>query len=64
MIGAGEGCGIAGVGPAQSVAAMPADIEKGMDLVGTVAHHQNRVFAHIGGQKVAGPRDLTLMTEE
>ena len=64
MIGAGEARGVAGVGAAQPVAAMAADIEKGAHPAGTVAHHQHRVLAHIGRQEIARLRDLAFVAQE
>ena len=40
---------------------MPADIEKSAHAAVIVADHENRVFAHIGGQEIAGLRDLALV---
>src|SRR5271166_4022727 len=64
VIGAGEGGGIAELGAAQPVAAMAADIQKGMHLARRVAHNENRVFAHVSGEKIAGLRDLALMAQK
>ncbi len=47
VIRAGEDAGVARIGPAQPVAAMAADVEKGMHLSLCIPHHQDRVFAHI-----------------
>src|SRR5262249_10271042 len=64
VIGAGKTSGVARGGAAQTVAAMPADIQEGMDLAVTVADHQNRVLAHIGSDEVAGLRNLALMAQK
>ena len=64
VIGAGEARGVAAVGAAQPVAAMPADIEKGVHLAAGVAHDQHRVLAHVGGEEIAGPRDLAVVAQE
>src|SRR5271169_5573409 len=64
VIGAGEGGGIAELGAAQPVAAMAANIQKGMHLARRVAHNENRVFAHVSGEKIAGLRDLALMAQK
>jgi len=61
MIGTGEGRGIADIGPAQPVAAMVADVEKGADLPLAVPHHQDRVLAHGGTKEVARAGDLALV---
>src|SRR5215469_1174358 len=62
--GAGEGGGVADLGAAQSVAAMPADIQKGMHLARRVAHDENWVFTHVSGEEIARPRDLALMAQK
>src|SRR6516225_4893275 len=64
VIGAGKARGITRIGAAQPVAAMTAHIEEGADLARGVAHHQNRVFAHIAGQEIAGLRDLAVMAQK
>src|SRR5208283_4690553 len=64
MIGAGEARGIAGISTAQPVAAMAADIQEGVHLARAVAHHENRVFAHIGRKEITGLRDLAFMAQE
>src|SRR5215469_7811907 len=64
VIGAGEGRGIAGAGAAQPVAAMAAHVEECAHLAARVAHHENRVLAHISRKEVAGLRDLALMAQE
>src|SRR5262245_28409774 len=43
---------------------MAADIEECADFARSVAHHQNRVFAHIGGKEIAGLRDLAVMAQK
>ena len=64
VIGAGKARGIAAVGAAQAIAAMAADIQKGVDLAVAVAHHQHRVLAHIGRVEIAGLGDLALVAQE
>ena len=64
MIGADEARRIAVVGAAQPVAAMAADIEEGAHRPGAVAHHQNRVLAHRGGQEIARLGDLAVVTQK
>src|SRR5271156_1919752 len=64
VIGTGKGGGVAGIRPTQPVAAVPADIEKRVDLAGTVAYHQNRVLAHIGREEIARLGDLALVAQE
>ena len=64
MIGAGEARGVAGVGAAQAIAAVAADIEKGVHLAASVAHHQHRVLAHVGGQEIARARDLAVVAQK
>src|SRR5262252_4043832 len=64
MIGAGEGGGVADIGPAQPIAPMPADVEEGVEGAPAVAYHQDRVFAHKRAEEVAGLGDLTLMAEK
>src|SRR6266567_7760000 len=64
VIGAGEARGIAAIGAAQPVAAMAADVEKGVDLARAVAHHQHRVLAHISREEVARLRDLALVAQK
>ena len=64
VIGAGEAGGVAIVGTAEAVAAMAADIEKGADLAGAVAHHQHWVLAHPGGEEITRTRDLAVMAQE
>src|SRR5215469_13019392 len=46
VIGTGEAGGVAGIGAAQTVAAMAADVEEGAYLPAAVMHHENRVFTH------------------
>src|ERR1700719_2700203 len=43
---------------------MAADIQKGVHLACRVAHDQNRVFAHVSGEKVSRPRDLAVMAQK
>jgi hypothetical protein len=64
VIGAGERRGIAGIGAAHQVAAMPADIQEGTRFALGIAHHQNRIFIHVGGEEIARLHDLALMAEE
>src|ERR1700740_1666519 len=64
VIGAGETGSISGVGSAQTVAAMPADIQERPHLAGTVAHDQHWIFAHIGREEVARLWDLALVAEK
>src|SRR5262249_36560519 len=64
MIGAGEGLGIAPIGPAEAITPMAAHIEKGMDLSLAVSSHENRVFAHGGAEEVARLGDLALMAQK
>ena len=64
MIGAGEGGGIASIGAAQPVAAVTADIQKGVHLALRIAHHQHGIFTHIGGEKIAGRGNLALMAQK
>src|SRR5271156_4046679 len=63
VIGAGKGGGIAGIGAAQPVATMTAYIQKSVNLPRCIAHHQNRVLAHIGGEEIARLRDLALVAQ-
>src|SRR6516164_1195082 len=64
VIGAGERGGVADLGATQPVAAMPADIQKGVHLARRVAHDENRVFTHVSGEEIARPRDLALMAQK
>src|SRR5262245_43399605 len=64
MIGAGEMLGIAYLGATQPVAAMAADVEKGMDLPSAVPHDQHGVFSHVGAEEIARVSNLALMAEE
>src|SRR5262245_13528365 len=64
VIGTREGGGVAGVGAAQPIAAMPADVQEGAELTFAVADHQDRVLAHVRAEEVARPRDLALVAEE
>ena len=64
VIRAGKARGVAAIGAAQPIAAMPADIEKSARPAVTVAHHENGVFAHVGSQEIAGPRDLAFVAQE
>ena len=64
VIGAGKAGGVAGVGTAQPVAAVPADIEEGAHRAVGVAHHQHRVLAHIGREKIARQRDLAVVAQK
>jgi hypothetical protein len=43
---------------------MPAHVQEGAHLAAAVAHHENRVLAHIGREKIAGLRDLAFMAQE
>jgi hypothetical protein len=63
VISAGEARGVACVGAAQPIAAVPADIEKGAHPAAGVADHQNRVLTHVSGQEIAGLRDLALVAQ-
>src|SRR5438093_1143863 len=56
--------GVAAFGAAQPVAAMATDVEESVDLPAAVAHDQYRVFAHVGGEEIAGQRDLAVVAEE
>jgi hypothetical protein len=64
MIGTGKMLGVVSIGPAQPIATMMADIEKGPDLTIAVPHHQHRVLTHVGAEEVAGTGDLTFVAEE
>src|SRR5262249_7258675 len=64
MIGTGEGGGVAGIGPAQPIAAVAADVEEGVDAALTVAYHQDRVLAHIRAEEVTRLGDLALMAQK
>src|SRR5262249_42424480 len=64
MIGTGEGSGVAGIGPAQPIAPMPADVEKGVDFALAVPHHQDRVFAHIRAEEVPRLGELAFMAQK
>ena len=64
MVGAGNGGSVAGVGAAEAVAPVTADVEEGVDGAAAVAHDQDGVFAHVGGEVVAGIGDLGLVAEE
>src|SRR6516165_3150634 len=64
MIGTDKGRGVAPIGPAQAVAAMAADVEKGVHVPLGVAHHEDWVLAHVGTQEVARLGDLALMAEK
>ena len=64
VIGADEGGGVAVFGAAEPVAPVSADVEEGVDLALPVAHHQHRVFAHVGGEEVAGVENLGFVAEE
>src|SRR4029077_13672339 len=43
---------------------MAADVEESAHLPGRVADDQDRVFAHVGGEEIAGLRDLALVAQE
>src|ERR1051325_5049719 len=64
MIGAGEDRGVAVVVAADLHAAVPAGIEKDMDLPGAVAAQQDRLFAHARDKKIARIGDLALMADK
>src|SRR4030095_6445163 len=64
MIGTDEGRGVAGIGPAQPIAPMPADVEKGVDVALAVPHHQDGVLAHRRAEEVPRLGDLTLMAQK
>ena len=64
VIGAGEARGIAGIGAAQAIAAMAADIEKSAHLARRAAHDQHRIFAHISCGKIAWLWDLAVVAQE
>ena len=64
VIRASEGRGIAATGATQPVAAMATNIEERAHLAARIAHHENRVLAHVSREEVAGLRDLTLVTQE
>ena len=64
MVSADEGGGIAVVGAAEAVAAVAADVQEGTNPAGAVAHHQHGVFAHVGGEEVAGVGNLGLVAEQ
>ena len=64
VIGAGKRRGIAGIGTAQAVAAMAADVEERAHLPSAVTQDQDRVFAHIGSEEIAGLRDLAVVAQK
>src|SRR5271169_1241352 len=64
VVGAGEAGGVTAVRAAQAVAAMAADVQEGAHLAAVVAYDQNRVFTHIGGEKVPRLRDLAFVAQE
>ena len=64
MVGAGESLGVAQVGATHPHAAMPAEVQEGLDRSVLLANDQHRVGAHVGREEVAGLRDLALMREE
>jgi hypothetical protein len=43
---------------------MAAHVQKRVHLATVVTHHQNRVFAHIGGEEIAGLRDLAVVAQK
>src|SRR6201988_2037628 len=43
---------------------MAADVEERPHLACCVAHHQNRVFAHVSGEEIARMGDLALMAQK
>ena len=64
VVGADKRGGVSGVGAAEPVAAVAADVQEGSDLAGPVADDQHRVLAHVGGEEIAGVGDLCLVAEE
>ena len=64
MVGAHESGCVAGVGAAHSVATVPADVQERSDFAVSLAGDKDRVFAHVGGEEVAGVWDLGLVAEE
>src|SRR5262245_7735994 len=64
MISTGEGGGVARIGPAQPIAPMPADVEKGVERALAVSYHEDWVLAHIRAEEVAWLGDLTLMAQK
>src|SRR4029450_624524 len=64
MIGTGEGSGIARIGPAQPIAPIPANLEKGVDCALAVPHHQDRVLAHRRAEEVPRLGDLAFMAQK
>ena len=64
VVGADERGGVAGIGTADAIAAVAADVEEGADRAVGVAHHEDRVLAHVGGEVVPGIGDLGLVAEE
>ena len=64
VIGADERRRVAVIRPAQPVAPMPADVQKSPHAAPPVPRHQHRILPHISGDKIPGPRNLTLMPQE
>src|SRR5262249_14648722 len=64
VIGAGEAGSVAGIGAAQAIAAMAADVQERTDLPLGAAHPQDRILAHVGAEEVPRAWDLTFVAEE
>ena len=64
VVGADEGGSIPHIGPADTIAAVPTDVQKSVDLAGTVAYDQDRICAHVGAQEVPRVGDLALVAQE
>ena len=43
---------------------MTTDVQERTHLPPAVAHDQDRVFAHVGGEEIAGLRDLAFVAQE
>jgi hypothetical protein len=59
-----QGGGIAGIRTAQPVAAMTAHLQEGVNPPSSVVHHQDRVFAHVGGEELTRVWDLALVAQK
>jgi hypothetical protein len=64
MIRAGKRARVAHISSAQAVPAVAADVQEGVDVAIGVAHDQDWVFAHVGAEEVARPRDLAFVAEK
>jgi len=64
VVGAGEGLGVARIGAANAHATVAALVEEDFDAAVFLAHHDHRVFTHVGGHVVPGLGDVGIVPKQ